>query len=61
MSEVERAVLASVHGVAGCEGVTQEEMWELIQEQCKTAEVTMEQVDKEDEEIASHGENINQP
>lgn len=61
VSEAERTVLASARGVAGCEGVTQEEMRELLQEECQTAEVTMERVDQEDEQSVSHEENTNQP
>ena len=36
--KAEQVLLASVRGVVGREGVTQEEMQELIQEECETAE-----------------------
>ncbi|KAK4298488.1 hypothetical protein Pmani_029172 [Petrolisthes manimaculis] len=59
--EAERAVLAAARGVAGCEEVTEAELRELIQEESEPADVTMERIDREDEQIVISEETHNQP
>ena len=49
--EVEQAVLAAAHGVAGCEEVTTEELQALIQEESECADACMQRVDSEAEQV----------